>query len=51
MQTYKIELQLELNEESNLEWLFESIRQLLEDGESISKARYMLEESDSTQGA
>ena len=39
MKTYKIEMTLALNEETNLEWLFQSVRDLLEDGEIIFKAR------------
>jgi hypothetical protein len=42
MKTYKIEIILELNEQSEpLEWLFEAIRELLEDGETIIKGRYI----------
>ena len=39
MKTYKIEMTLSLNEETNLSWLFEAVRDLLEDGEGIFKAR------------
>jgi hypothetical protein len=42
MKTYKIEIILELNEQSEpLEWVFEAIRELLEDGERIIKGRYI----------
>jgi hypothetical protein len=42
MKTYKIEIILELNEQSEpLEWVFEAIRELLEDGETIIKRRYI----------
>jgi hypothetical protein len=42
MKTYKIEIILELNEQSEpLEWVFEAIRELLEDGETIIKGRYI----------
>lgn len=39
MKTYKVEMTLDLNEETNLEWLFQAVRDLLEDGEGIFKAR------------
>jgi hypothetical protein len=42
MKTYKIEITLELNEQSEpLEWVFQAIRELLEDGETIVKGRYI----------
>jgi hypothetical protein len=41
MNTYKIEIILELNEEQSLEWVFQSIRELLEDGETIQSGRYI----------
>jgi len=40
MTVYKIEMTLQLNEQSDLEWLFQAIRELLEDGETIQTARY-----------
>jgi hypothetical protein len=39
MKTYKIEMILELNEEQSLEWVFQAIRELLENGESIRLGR------------
>lgn len=39
MKTYKIEILLELNEEQSLEWVFQAIRDLLEDGETIQSGR------------
>jgi len=39
MKTYKIEMILELNEEQSLEWVFQAIRDLLEDGETIQSGR------------
>jgi DNA-directed RNA polymerase subunit RPC12/RpoP len=39
MKTYKIEMILELNEEQSLEWVFQAIRDLLEDGEAIQSGR------------
>lgn len=39
MKTYKIEMILELNEEQSLEWVFQAIRDLLEDGEIIQSGR------------
>jgi hypothetical protein len=41
MKTYKIEMILELNEEQSLEWVFQAIRDLLEDGETIQSGRYI----------
>jgi hypothetical protein len=41
MKTYKIEMILELNEEQSLEWVFQAIRDLLEDGETIQSVRYL----------
>jgi len=41
MKTYKIEMILELNEEQSLEWVFQAIRDLLEDGETIQYGRYI----------
>ena len=41
MKTYKIEMTLELKEATDLEWVFQAIRDLLEDEEVISQARYM----------
>lgn len=40
MTLYKIEMTLQLNEQSDLEWMFQAIRELLEDGETIQTARY-----------
>jgi hypothetical protein len=40
MNTYKIEITLELNEQSDLEWVFQAVRELLEDGETIQTGRY-----------
>jgi len=39
MKTFKIEMILELNEEQSLEWVFQAIRDLLEDGEAIQSGR------------
>jgi hypothetical protein len=39
MKTYKIEMILELTEEQSLEWVFQAIRELLEDGETIQSGR------------
>lgn len=39
MKTYKIEIILELNENQSLEWAFQAIRDLLEDGETIQSGR------------
>lgn len=39
MKTYKIEIILELNEEQSLEWVFQAIRDLLENGETIQSGR------------
>jgi hypothetical protein len=39
MKIYKIEMILELNEEQSLEWVFQAIRELLEDGETIKSGR------------
>ena len=41
MKTYKIEIILELNEEQSLEWAFQAIRDLLEDGETIQSGRFI----------
>lgn len=47
MTTYKIEMTLQLNEKSDLEWLFQAIRELLEDGETIQTGRYKQIETES----
>ena len=47
MTTYKIEMTLQLNEKSDLEWLFQAIRELLEDGETIQTGRYKQLETES----
>jgi len=39
MKIYKIEMIVELNEEQTLEWVFQAIRELLEDGETIQSGR------------
>jgi len=41
MNTYKIEIILELNEEQSLEWVFQAIREQLEDGETIQSGRFI----------
>lgn len=41
MKTYIIEMILELTEEQSLEWVFQAIRDLLEDGETIQSGRYI----------
>jgi hypothetical protein len=41
MKTYKIEMILKLNEEQSLEWVFQAIRDLLEDGETIQSGLYI----------
>lgn len=46
MNTYKIEIILELNEEQSLEWVFQAIRDLLEDGEVIKLGRFIKIEPD-----
>jgi hypothetical protein len=48
MKTYKIEIELEVNEEHSLDWVYESIYGQLEDGENISKFRYMLDSNPKT---
>jgi hypothetical protein len=50
MKTYKIEIELEVNEEHSLDWVYESIYGQLEDGESISKFRFMLDSIPKTHG-
>ena len=47
MKTYKIEIILELNEEQSLEWVFQAIRDLLEDGETIQSGRSIEIETES----
>ena len=46
MNTYKIEIILELNEEQSLEWVFQAIRDQLEDGEFIKFGRFIKIEHD-----
>lgn len=41
MKTYKIEIIIELNEEQSLEWVFQAIREQLEDGETIQSGRFI----------
>jgi hypothetical protein len=41
MNTYKIEIILELNEEQSLEWVFQAIKDQLEDGEFIKLGRFI----------
>jgi len=47
MNTYKIEITLELNEQCDLEWVFQAVRELLEDGETIQTGRYKQIETES----
>jgi hypothetical protein len=47
MNTYKIEIILELNEEQSLEWVFQAIREQLEDGETIQSGRSIEIETES----
>jgi len=47
MKIYKIEMILELNEEQSLEWVFQAIRDLLEDGEAIQSGRSLEIETES----
>ena len=47
MKIYKIEMILELNEEQSLEWVFQAIRDLLEDGEIIQSGRSLEIETES----
>ena len=47
MKTYKIVMILELNEEQSLEWVFQAIRDLLEDGETIQSGRFIEIETES----
>jgi hypothetical protein len=46
MNTYKIEIILELNEEQSLEWVFQAIKDQLEDGEFIKLGRFIKLEPD-----
>jgi len=48
MKTYKIELILELKEQSEpLEWVFQAIKEMLEDNETIQSGRYKQIETES----
>jgi len=47
MKTYKIEMILDLNEEQSLEWVFQAIRELLEDSETIQSGRSLEIETES----